>query len=336
MDTDAHNADGRSRGAHMKTLLRLARVALGLGLLALLIAWNGPREVGRALLRASLPHLAGALMLYLAATVLVAWRWQLVLRARGVRISLATLTRSYLVGFFFNNFIPSSVGGDVVRVMCPVRHGCPVALSLGSVFVERLMGFLAMTVLAVGSMAYLSSVFAGDKLLMACTAALGAGFLLATAVCFSRRAARAMAAVFARLHWRGVGRKVQSAYDAVHAFRSHMATLWCVFLISLAYQAAMGVFTYWVMVATGLRAPFLNVFALMQISSMVGVLPITFDNMGLREGIFVKALGEAGFAKAVVLPAIIMVRIVSLVGSLVGGLLFLIGERHVAFVERHS
>lgn len=334
MNNNVRQQHAPCRAARVKTVFRFGRIVLGLGLLGLLVVWNGPREICHALLQASLPLLAGALALYLAATVLVAWRWKLVLHARGVEIGLATLVRSYLIAFFFNNFTPSSVGGDIIRIVCPVQHGCPVALSVGSVFVERLVGFLAMTILAIGSMAYLSSVFAGDTLLIVCTATLGGVFLLSTMVCFSHRAARIMTAVFVRLRWRGVGKKIQSAYDAVHAFRAHMSTLWFVFLISLAYQTTMGVFTYWVMHAAGMHAPFLNIFALMQISSMVGVLPITFDGMGVREGIFVNALGAAGFATTAVLPAIIMVRIVSMVGSLVGGLLFLCGGRHTASVEK--
>ena len=53
MDTDAHNADGRSRGAHMKTLLRLARVALGLGLLALVVSFLGVLTLNKGVAAAS-------------------------------------------------------------------------------------------------------------------------------------------------------------------------------------------------------------------------------------------------------------------------------------------
>jgi len=316
-----------------RLLLNLARLGLGLSLLAYIVARNNPRQAVAQFLAASWPQLAGALGLYLAATMLIAFRWHLVLRARAVHVGLVPLTRFYLIGFFFNNFLPSSVGGDVMRIWNLAACGCPASLSLSSVFVERLMGFLAMAMLALLSMVYMAckpSPFRGDPLLVLTTAGLTIAFLGVLLVSFNRRAAAVLSVVFARFHWRSLGAKFQRVYDAIHEFRDYPGMLAAVFAVSLVYQMVMGFFTWWVMSATGLHTKFTSVFALTQISCMVGVLPVTFDGLGLREWIFVHALGAAGHAPAAVSPAIIMARLVSLVGSLVGGLLFVRGEHRPA------
>jgi len=63
-----------------------------------------------------------SLVVVLAGQVAYAWRWQQLLRAAGVSIPLATVVRQYFVGIFVNNFLPSTVGGDVAKVYYLGRH----------------------------------------------------------------------------------------------------------------------------------------------------------------------------------------------------------------------
>ena len=113
----------------------IARVLISAGLLTVLLVLCKPRAVWQCARAASLPLLAGALAVYLGSMLLVAWRWQLLLRADGVRVSLLRLTRYYLIGFFFNNFLPSSIGGDVARVMYAARQTGSVTHSFSAVFI---------------------------------------------------------------------------------------------------------------------------------------------------------------------------------------------------------
>ena len=70
---------------------------------------------------ASIPWLLAALGLYFAMIFVSAWRWGLLLRAQRIMVRLGTLLRSYLVATFFNNFLPSNIGGDVIRVRDTAR-----------------------------------------------------------------------------------------------------------------------------------------------------------------------------------------------------------------------
>jgi len=312
------------------TLKVAARVAVSLLLLGVLVWLCDPRETWQAMRGAHLWHLAGALGLYLASMALVAWRWHVVLAAQGVRVGLWRLTRYYLIGFFFNNFLPSSIGGDVARIMQVTRDGCPGALAVSSVFVERLIGFLAMALLAVGSMGVLAHVFKDLPVLMAGTVLLALGFAGVALVCFERHAAGLAAGLLGRIRWRAVGDTLRRVFDTVHAYRAHAGTLWAVFGISLAYQMVLGLVTFWVMRGTGLAAPFVMVFALMQIASMAGVIPVTLETAGVREGLYVLVLGAMGYDRAVTLAAIVMVRVIGIAGSALGGVAFMWGSPRTA------
>ncbi len=69
-----------------------------------------------------------------------ALRWQKMLKSQGVHVKLLPLIDSYLVGSFFNVFMPTRIGGDVVRVSDLRRATASISRSASSVFVERFLG----------------------------------------------------------------------------------------------------------------------------------------------------------------------------------------------------
>ncbi|MCW5200460.1 flippase-like domain-containing protein [Desulfobulbus sp. F4] len=73
-------------------------------------------------------------------TVISSWKWQVLLRSKGIEVSLGRLVLFYFIGRFFNMFLPSSMGGDVVRVWELSRHSGEKYEAIASVLVERLSG----------------------------------------------------------------------------------------------------------------------------------------------------------------------------------------------------
>jgi glycosyltransferase 2 family protein len=76
-------------------------------------------------------------------------RWRLLIRAQGGDAALPFLVRSFLVGVFFNNFLPSTIGGDTVRVLDTARAGVGRAQAVAIIFVDRFVGLLALMLFAV-------------------------------------------------------------------------------------------------------------------------------------------------------------------------------------------
>ena len=84
----------------------------------------------------------GALVVATAGVVLSAWRWQWVLQALDAPVRLHRLVADYFAGQFVSNFLPSTVGGDVVRVTRVSTTTGSHALSFASVLIERLSGWI--------------------------------------------------------------------------------------------------------------------------------------------------------------------------------------------------
>src|SRR5690606_7330008 len=88
------------------------------------------------------------LLLYGVMLLLSAWRWGLLLRAQGIALRFGTLTSSFLVATFFNNFLPSNIGGDVVRVADTAAAAGSKTLATTVVLIDRGIGLLGLVLVA--------------------------------------------------------------------------------------------------------------------------------------------------------------------------------------------
>src|SRR5206468_4015894 len=99
---------------------------------------------------ASVPWLVLSACLTLVTVPPMGWRWQMLLRVRGVRESVAWLTRTYFVSYAVGQVLPTSVGGDASRIFETARrHPGQITPITGSVLLERSLGG-AVTLLLAG------------------------------------------------------------------------------------------------------------------------------------------------------------------------------------------
>ena len=97
---------------------------------------------------ASIPWLLVALGLYAVTVAAATWRWHLLLDAQDVQRHPSTLLGSYLVANFFNNFLPSNIGGDVVRIRDTARPAGSKTLATTIVLVDRVLGLMGLVLVA--------------------------------------------------------------------------------------------------------------------------------------------------------------------------------------------
>lgn len=114
----------------------LLKLGVSVGLLVFLFSridlarlWEGAR-------RASVWWLLCALAVYFVTVLASTWRWSLLLGAQNVHVRSRTLLGSWLVATFFNNFLPSNIGGDVIRIRDTARPARSRTLAAVVVFVD--------------------------------------------------------------------------------------------------------------------------------------------------------------------------------------------------------
>jgi uncharacterized protein (TIRG00374 family) len=126
----------------------ILRPLISLALLALLFWKFGAAEVWQTLSAADPLWLLAGLLLVVAALLVSAWKWRVLLHAQRLSVPFWRLFGAYLVGIFFNNFLPSNIGGDVARITDVARYTGQAPAATASVIGERLLAGLALALTA--------------------------------------------------------------------------------------------------------------------------------------------------------------------------------------------
>src|SRR5215203_4957795 len=124
------------------------KAAVSIGLLWILFSRVDVSRLWSVAREASPLWLAAALLLYLAMVLASAFRWDVLLRAQHVRLPFRYLTQSFLVATFFNNFLPSNIGGDVVRITDTAKAAGSKTLATTVILIDRGIGLLGLVLVA--------------------------------------------------------------------------------------------------------------------------------------------------------------------------------------------
>jgi len=125
-------------------LIRLGGTLLAIALIAVLIRQQGWTEILSALKKISFTNILFAVGLIVASRFFVIGRWFILLRSGGVNVSFSDTTALTFTGLFSANFLPTTIGGDVVRLAGAMQMGYDRAVCLASIAADRLVGMLGM------------------------------------------------------------------------------------------------------------------------------------------------------------------------------------------------
>jgi hypothetical protein len=272
-----------------------------------------------------------ALALVAACVLVSAWKWQLLLRARGLHAGLPALVRLYWIGIFCNNLMPSTFGGDAVRLAL-ARHLGGVAAVGASIVVERASGFLVLVLLA------LAALLLGPSLaelwglgLAAASVAAAGGLSLALLVRRGRALARLAASAApgsGRLPGRLL-RKLDALVLALGEYGGDGRALLVTCAISVLFNGLLVLSHYAVIRATdgGGGLALWQVALVAPLVTLVSALPVSINGIGLAEAAFVALYARVGLAPEAALAAAVLRRVVVLLASLVGAALWLAERR---------
>jgi glycosyltransferase 2 family protein len=279
----------------MSRRLRAAVTLVVTGLAVLYLAWKiDVSEALDVLADASFGYVLAAWILMVVTTVPMAWRWRELLRAKGVDDRLSWLTRTYFVSYTAGQVLPTSIGGDAMRVYeTSRRHSGRVGLITGTVLLDRALGGAATLILAaVGFALALGSYDVGGYLwieivLVACT--IVAGFVV-----FSRSVRRRLAPVAPLLDRVRLERPLRAVYEAMHSYRTEGRLLVLLLGVTLVVQA-IRILPVWLCgEAVGIDLSVRPYYVFGPILFVVLLFPFTINGIAVREAFFVSFLGNLG------------------------------------------
>ncbi len=305
--------------------LRVALSALMLGVLVWQIPPFELRDVVPELTVRTAGWMLVAMALTLAGLVLSALRWQRVLDVLGLQARLSRLVSHYLAGQFVSNVLPTTIGGDVLRVSRLSRETGESPKTFASVVLERLTGWLVLPVISVAGFLVNPPL---QDLGRATQLAVGLAFatLLALGIVLYAVADQRIGGRFeARDGWR---RFAAAVHLGLNRLRRDPAAAVNVLLVGFAYQLVLVLAAVAAAQALGVRPAGLTaLLAFFPAVAIAQVLPIGISGLGVREGAFVLFLGPLGVASHDAVALGLLLYLLNLGVSLLGAPAFAVGGR---------
>lgn len=277
----------RSAGPR-RLLLPLIKVVVSVALIAILFSRIDGARLWAMARTAAPSWLVAALVLYLIMILVSAWRWGLLLQAQGVAMRFRALTSSFLVATFFNNFLPSNIGGDVIRI----RDTAPVAgsktLATTVVLIDRGIGLLGLVlVAALGATAGPRLVDAGPGVGAAMLwAAFTVASVLALVALLEPRALPRLLRPLRLIHAEWVDERLGRLQAALHRFGEAPSALGGCFAGAVFVQATLVAF--YLAIARSMHIPigFAELAFIVPVSLVIQMAPISVNGFGVREATF--------------------------------------------------
>jgi len=274
--------------------------------------------------------LAAGLVTWLVAIVLATMRWQRVLAALELPADLPPLLSYSLAGLFVANFLPSTIGGDVLRVSRLSAANGQAPASFASVVLERLTGFVVLPLITlVALLVNPSLLHLGTATKLAVLFSLGTlvvlGGILALAA--NQRLGRRLAD---NENWL---RFVGAVHLGLDRIRRHPGAVTAVLATAFAYQLLIVLAAWIASHALGIPLGWGPVAAFIPVVAMAQVLPVSVNGLGLREGALVLLLHPLGVPTAQAVALGLLLYGMNLAVSLLGAPAFAVGGRRGRPVE---
>ena len=262
--------------------------------------------------------------------IVVTWRWERVVATIDAALPPWRLLKAVVISLFFNQVLPSTVGGDGMRVWLLHGLGRPIGLAFRSVLIDRLLGVLGLLLLAMIGALYLLATLEdpGPAWVMALVS-LGGLIVIATAPWVVR--------LLGWLPIDAVRRSLTAVANEVDMVAHSKPRLVQLVGVSILGQIALSGAV--VLLAGGLGVPLEPVGALAVVPGVmiVSAIPISIAGWGLREGTMVVGLGLLGVSQGDAALVSIAFGLLLLIFGLLGGLLWLTqGAKRPRETELHD
>jgi len=295
----------------------ILRILISVGALTFLFWKIGLGETLAVIVAANVRYLLLAFGLFVLSLAIRAVRWFVLLRGLALEVPFGRLVHLYFVGAFFNAFLPTGFGGDVVRAL-ELSGDTDISAAVGTVLLDRMSGLLVL--FAMGLIALPFTFARLEPWLAGLLVGIASGGLLAGALVlegrFLRRVTSHLPSV---LSLRGEGFLAQ-VYAAVTGCgrRAVLEALG----VSLVFNVVNVLVNWLCGRAVGIPQGPGFYFIVTPLISVTLLVPISISGLGVRDWVAVALFGSVGVDANTAAAMSLSIYLVSAAAGLVGGLLY--------------
>ncbi|NOY17747.1 MAG: flippase-like domain-containing protein [Gammaproteobacteria bacterium] len=309
-------------------LLIFLKVLIALVLIGSILSKVNLNDVWLAFSRANMWLIFSAFFLYFVGLCIIASRWKLLLAVQGVRASFYTLIKSMIVAVFFNNFLPSTIGGDAMRAYDTWKMGGGKTQSVSIIFIDRLLGIFTLFMFALLALLLTSrnvSFIPNFRLWVLFAVFIG---ITAIYILFFK------AALISRYLHTGnrenastLKRILLKVFDVFAVYSGKPGVLFIALILSIFLQLNVIFHYYLIALSLSIDIPLSAMFIIIPIAIVVMMIPVSINAIGVRELIFVALFALYGVSSADALAFSWTSFILITLLGVIGGIIFILRRK---------
>lgn len=241
--------------------------------------------------------LVSSCAIFLLSTLLIALRLKVLFDAQGLFLRYPEVLHLTLIGYFFNNFLPTAVGGDMVKMYYTYKKTNEKIMSFTCIFMDRLIGLFSLFILAGVSLLFCHKLIE-DKLIIWLTVAILALMGVVGALLFNKRFASIFSPILRLKILSGIREKIKEVYTAINSYKEKKREIAKSIIISITAQAMAISVIYFFSQGLGAPVSIKIVYLFMPIIAVISMLP-SIGGLGIRENAVYLLFGPyAGYENA--------------------------------------
>lgn len=310
------------------------RAGIAFALIVVILQWVDLGEVAQSILHADMRYVPVLIALALFDRFLMAYKWAALLRAKGIVISNAEAFRIYLVSGFVGTFLPTGIGADVYKLARTTKGGARLDKVAASIFMERALGLLAISVLAIAGLSFLvldhETQFLG---LYYFAWVVFFGVLVALYVTSRTSVSSWLNNRFSRFNHYRLIRAIFDSHKAYTELGHYKSILAWFFLLSLLEHCILSILCFVAAQAVGLPITIVYFFAIIPVTTLLGTVPITIAGLGVQEALCILLFSLAGLSPTQSLSLSIFLRGLDLFMLVPGAMLLFIDSMGISRIQ---
>lgn len=300
----------------------LLKLFVSLCLFCVLIGSSDLNSLWHQFKQIDLLTLWGCVAALCLAQFLSSLRWQWILTANNSKIPLSTLFGSYMAGMFLNNFVPTSIGGDVFKTYDIYRLTQNLSLGLVSVFIDRLAGVIALLSLSwFGAVSILSTTPLWAKGIWF---AINALFIVLLLIMFNVDRISGTPRIFSISYIAKIAETLQKSHELFVYNKEKKKLVLKLLVISFPVQLVTIIIYQQVAAEMDVNLPFYCFLFIVPMITIVSLAPISLGGLGVREAMTVLLLTDYNVSTEASLSISLIVLLVTYTTSIIGGFFLMV------------
>jgi hypothetical protein len=317
-----------------KLLGIILRVGISIALLVFLFGQVDGKALFRIIRGADIWLLLLAFLIFTLVYAVCLFRWEMLLKAVRVYLPVKRIIVSFSGGMFFNVFMPSTIGGDLVRSFDLAAHTKKGKEVVATVLLDRLSGYAGMVLVAVVAIIF-GYRLVQDRAVVLIVLAIVALLALILLLLFNNFFFSKINRFFHAPNGSRLMTAIKNTHQELYYFRQRKRILFLNLAYSIFIQVVAPVSYYLIAVALGIKTDIIYFFIFFPLIGAITLLPISIGGLGLRDATTIYFFAKAGMAKDAAFAISIMVFFYTLLLGALGGIIYVF-TLHSRRVQYHK